>query len=106
MHVAVRYCNFEVVKELINEKDPADLVNKAGESALFLAVERQLYDIAYHILKKSSNMLLCWKDDMNVLHALAFCTRYDKRCRRVVSPQRGTVRIHPLCLPDLLDPSH
>ncbi|KAF3947067.1 hypothetical protein CMV_026748 [Castanea mollissima] len=74
LHVAVRYCNFEVVKELINKKDPADLVNKAGESALFLAVERRHYDIASHILKKAQTCSYAGRDDMNVLHALAFCT--------------------------------
>nr|POF20534.1 isoform 2 of protein accelerated cell death 6 [Quercus suber] len=79
LHVAVRYCNFEVVKELINEKDPAELVNKAGESALFLAVERQRYDIASHILKKAQTCSYAGRDDMNVLHALAFCTS-DCKC--------------------------
>ena len=50
LHVTVRYGNFEAVKELINE-DPAKLamkVNNAGESALFLIVDRQDYDMASH----------------------------------------------------------
>ncbi|KAL0006218.1 hypothetical protein SO802_013779 [Lithocarpus litseifolius] len=74
LHIAVRYCNYEVVKELINEKDPAELVNNAGESALFLAVERQRYDIASHILKNAPTCSYAGRHDMNVLHALAFCT--------------------------------
>ena len=80
LHVAVKYCNFEVVKELINKKDPAELVNKAGESALFLAVERQRYDIAFHILKKAETCSYGGRDDMNVLHALAFSTSDCKCC--------------------------
>uniref|UniRef100_A0A2N9G6J7 Uncharacterized protein n=1 Tax=Fagus sylvatica TaxID=28930 RepID=A0A2N9G6J7_FAGSY len=59
LHIAVQYGNFEVVKELIKE-DPklAMCVNNVGESVLFLAVDRDLYDIASHILSATPRMLL------------------------------------------------
>ena len=54
LQVAVRYDNddeFEIVRELMKE-DPklAKHVNNAGESALFLAVDRENYKMARHIL--------------------------------------------------------
>ena len=77
LHVAVRYGNFEVVRELINENDPAELamqVNKAGESALFLAVDSQDYDIASHILRNAPDCSYAGRHGMNVLHALVIHT--------------------------------
>nr|POE84870.1 isoform 2 of serine/threonine-protein kinase tnni3k [Quercus suber] len=77
LHVAVQYGNFDVVKELINEKDPAELakqVNITGESALFLAVDRQDYDMASHILDNAPNCSYAGRHDMNVLHALVIHT--------------------------------
>ena len=51
LHVAMRYGKSEIVKVLIKE-DPelAMCVNNDGESALFLAVDKQRYDMASHIL--------------------------------------------------------
>ena len=69
--------NFEVVRELINENDPAELamqVNKAGESALFLAVDSQDYDIASHILRNAPDCSYAGRHGMNVLHALVIHT--------------------------------
>ncbi|XP_050277668.1 uncharacterized protein LOC126719123 [Quercus robur] len=77
LHVAVRYGNFDVVKELINEKDPAELVkqvNKVGESALFLAVDKQHYEMASHILSNDGDCSYAGRDGMNVLHALVIHT--------------------------------
>ena len=77
LHVAVRFGNFEVVRELINENDPAELamqVNKAGESALFLAVDSQDYDIASHILRNAPDCSYAGRHGMNVLHALVIHT--------------------------------
>ena len=77
LHVAVRYGNFDVVKELINENDPAELamqINKAGESALFLAVDSQDDKIASHILSAAPDCSYAGRDGMNVLHALVLRT--------------------------------
>ena len=83
LHVAVRYGNFEAVEELINEKDPVELamkVNNAGESALFLAVDRQDYDMASHILSAAPNCSYAGRHGMNVLHALVINTSSCKFC--------------------------
>ncbi|XP_075658598.1 protein ACCELERATED CELL DEATH 6-like [Castanea sativa] len=77
LHVAVRYGNFDVVEELINENDPAKLamqVNKAGESALFLAVDKPDYNIASHILRNAPECSYAGRRGMNVLHALVIHT--------------------------------
>ncbi|GMY20763.1 ankyrin repeat-containing protein At5g02620-like [Fagus crenata] len=77
LHVAVRYGNSEAVKELINE-DPelAMSINNAGESALFLAVDRKLYEIASHILSAAPKCcsFAGRRDGMNVLHAIVLRT--------------------------------
>ena len=83
LHVAVRYGNFEVVKELIKGKDPAELakhVNKEGESALFLAVDRQDYVMAAHILSAAPDWSFAGRHGMNVLHALVIHTSSCKFC--------------------------
>ena len=77
LHVAVRYGNFEVVEELIKENDLAKLakqVNNAGESALFLAVDRQHYRIASHILRNAPDCPYDGRHGMNVLHAILLQT--------------------------------
>ena len=77
LHVAVRYGNFDVVKELINENDPAELAkkeNNARESALFLAVDRQDYDMASYILRNAPYCSYAGRHGMNVLHALVIHT--------------------------------
>ena len=85
LHVALRYDNdgqFEIVKELIKE-DPglAERVNNAGESALFLAVDRELYDMASHILSAApDNCSSAGRHGMNVLHALVIRTSSCKCC--------------------------
>ena len=81
LHVAVRYGNFDVVKELINEKDPAELakqVNNVGESALLLNVARQDYDKASHILDNGPDCSYAGSHGMNVLHALVIHTSICK----------------------------
>ena len=83
LHVAVRYGNLDVVKELINEKDPAELakqVNNVGESALLLNVDRQDYDIASHILDNGPDCSYAGSHGMNVLHALVIHTSICKYC--------------------------
>ncbi|KAK4596510.1 hypothetical protein RGQ29_014521 [Quercus rubra] len=72
LHVAVRYGKSEVVEDLIKE-DPklAMFINNAGESALFLAVDRKFYNIASQILSAAPECSLAGRDGMNVLHAIA-----------------------------------
>uniref|UniRef100_A0A2N9IC24 Uncharacterized protein n=1 Tax=Fagus sylvatica TaxID=28930 RepID=A0A2N9IC24_FAGSY len=81
LHIAVQYGNFEVVKELIKE-DPklAMCVNNARESVLFLAVDRQHYDIASHILSATLECSCAGRHGMNVLHALVIRTSDCKCC--------------------------
>ncbi|GMY21923.1 nuclear factor nf-kappa-b p110 [Fagus crenata] len=81
LHIAVQYGNFEVVKELIKE-DPnlAMRVNNVGESVLFLAVDRDLYNIASHILSATLECSCAGRHGMNVLHALVIQTSSYKCC--------------------------
>jgi ankyrin repeat protein len=81
LHIAVQYGNFEVVKELIKE-DPklAMCVNNAGESVLFLAVDRDLYNIASYILSATPECSCAGRHGMNVLHALVIQTSSCKCC--------------------------
>uniref|UniRef100_A0A2N9GTZ0 PGG domain-containing protein n=1 Tax=Fagus sylvatica TaxID=28930 RepID=A0A2N9GTZ0_FAGSY len=95
LHVVVQYGNFEVVKELIKE-DPelAKYENKAGESVLFLAVDRERYDIASHILSAAPDYCSCaGRHGMNVLHALVIHTSNyivtrDREVNRELRPLR------------------
>ena len=93
LHVAVQYGNFEVVKELIKEKDPAELamkVNNAGESALFLAVDREHYKMANYILNNAPDCSYAGRHGMNVLHAVVLqttsnCKWLDPACSLNIS---------------------
>ena len=94
LHVAVRYGNSEVVKELINREDPAELakqVNKAGESALFLAVDRQDYGMASHVLDNAPDCSYAGRHGMNVLHALVIHTSTCKCCPILLLKYMGSV---------------
>ena len=81
LHVAVRYGKFEIVKVLIKE-DPelAMCVNNAGESALFLVVDKQRYDMASHVLSVAPDCSYAGRHGMNVLHALVIHTNTCKCC--------------------------
>ena len=85
LQVAVRYDNddeFEIVRELMKE-DPklAIHVNNAGESALFLAVDRENYKMARYILSAAlDDCSYAGRHDMNVLHALVLHTSCCKCC--------------------------
>ncbi|KAF5454505.1 hypothetical protein F2P56_024163 [Juglans regia] len=70
LHVAVRNAQHSVVELLIGHKPGlAKKVNEAGESALFLAVDRDNYDIANLILAVPHQSICCrGRDHMNVLH--------------------------------------
>lgn len=53
LHDAVRNGHFDIVELLIREHPRlTSLTNNAGESALFLAVDRAFYKIALHILEE------------------------------------------------------
>ena len=81
LHIAVQYGKFEVVKELIKEDSKlAMCVNNVGESILFLAVERDLYDIASHILSATPECSCAGRYGMNVLHAHVIRTSDCKCC--------------------------
>ena len=74
LNVAVRKGEKEIVNLLI-AKDPtlALVTNEAGESPLFLAVDREFYDIAWEILKLEK----CspeGRKNMNALHAAVIRT--------------------------------
>ena len=93
LHVAVQYGNFEVVKELIKEKDPTELamkVNNAGESALFLAVDREHYKMANYILNNAPDCSYAGRHGMNALHAVVLqttsnCKWLDPACSLNIS---------------------
>ena len=83
LHVAVRYENdgFVIVEELIKEdQELAKYVNNAGESALFLAVDRQHYEMASLILRNAPDCSYAGRHGMNVLHALVIHTSSCKCC--------------------------
>ncbi|GMY21921.1 protein ACCELERATED CELL DEATH 6-like [Fagus crenata] len=77
LHLAARVDDPQmVVKELIKEdSELAKYENKAGESALFLAVDREHYEIASHILSTAPDYCsYAGRHGMNVLHALVIHT--------------------------------
>ena len=94
LHVAVRHGNLEVVKELIKERDPGELAsqkNNAGESALFLAVDRQDYGMASYILDNAPDCSYDGRHGMNVLHALVIHTSTCKCCPILLLKYMGSV---------------
>ncbi|KAM6546551.1 hypothetical protein CsatB_027287 [Cannabis sativa] len=83
LHEAVINGRFEIAKRLIQE-DPilTSLVNKAGESPLFLAVERRFYDIASIILDTTyADCSVLGGNGMTVMHAAVIrsCPSFDAR---------------------------
>ncbi|CAI0376209.1 unnamed protein product [Linum tenue] len=70
LRVAVRNGHFEFVSLLISEDPELTLVlNTAGESSLFLAVDCKFYGIAQHILETVPSCCYGGRTDMNALHA-------------------------------------
>ncbi|KAF4379930.1 hypothetical protein G4B88_029922 [Cannabis sativa] len=83
LHEAVINGQFEIAKRLIRE-DPTltSLVNKAGESPLFLAVEGRFYEIASIILDTTfPHCSLLGGNGMTVMHAAVIrsCPSFDAR---------------------------
>ena len=70
LHEAIRNCHYDIVKLLIREDSSLALfTNNAGESPLFLAVDRGFHQIALHILKAVPECSYGGRKSMNVLHA-------------------------------------
>ena len=75
LHVAVRYGKSEIVKVLIKEDlELAMCVDNDGESAPFLVVDKQCYNMASHILSAALDCSYAGRHGMNVLHALVIHT--------------------------------
>ncbi|KAG6671198.1 hypothetical protein I3843_Q009000 [Carya illinoinensis] len=69
LHDAVRNGHQSVVELLLREKPTlAMIMNEAGESPLFLAVDRKHNDIADYILQNAPEFPYGGRDGMNVLH--------------------------------------
>ena len=82
LHVAARNCNFQAVRDLVNE-DPelARYENKAGESALFISVDRECYRTAFCILDTAPEYCsYAGRHRMNVLHAIVIRTGSSRCC--------------------------
>ena len=72
LHEAIRYDHYNIVELLIQEDPWLTLItNNAGESPLFLAVDRRFYKIALHIIDMPGDHLPSYKgrESKNVLHA-------------------------------------
>ncbi|KAF3434250.1 hypothetical protein FNV43_RR25353 [Rhamnella rubrinervis] len=70
LHEAVRGEHLEVVKLLLEEdKGLASLENGAGESPLFIAVDRCFFAVGFHILDTAPNCSFAGSNGMTVLHA-------------------------------------
>ena len=72
LHEAIRYDHYNIVELLIQEDPGLTLItNNAGESPLFLAVDRRFYKIALHIIDTPGDHLPSYKGrkSKNVLHA-------------------------------------
>ncbi|KAF5454721.1 hypothetical protein F2P56_024367 [Juglans regia] len=69
LHDAVRNGHRSVVELLLSQKPGlAMMMNEAGESPLYLAVDRKHYDIADYILQNAPEFPYGGRDGMNVLH--------------------------------------
>ncbi|XP_041016505.1 ankyrin repeat-containing protein At5g02620-like [Juglans microcarpa x Juglans regia] len=69
LHDAVRNGHQSVVELLLSQKPGlAMMMNEAGESPLYLAVDRKHYDIADYILQNAPEFPYGGRDGMNVLH--------------------------------------
>ena len=70
VHEAIRNNHYDIVKLLIWE-DPelASFTNNAGESPLFLAVDRGFFKIAHYIIDTVPKCFYGGRNNMNVSHA-------------------------------------
>ena len=78
LHLAVKHGHYDIVDLLIrNEPGLTSITNKAGESPLFLAVDRGFFEIARRILQTRE----CsdgGRNNMNVLHAAVIRAEFSE----------------------------
>ena len=87
LHEAVRYKHLEVVKLLIQEgPDFSYSQNKAGETPLYIAVERNFEDVAFHILDKCKSPAHDGPLGRTTLHAAVI-----RSSGRIFGPTPGNV---------------
>ena len=88
LHLAVKHDHYEIVDLLIrNEPGLTSITNKAGESPLFLAVDRGFFEIARRILETRE----CsdgGRNNMNVLHAAVIRAEISECISSTMSPRR------------------
>ncbi|XP_050268321.1 ankyrin repeat-containing protein At5g02620-like isoform X1 [Quercus robur] len=84
LHEAIKNDHYDIMQLLIKE-DPSltFLTNNAGESPLFLAVDRGFYKIAIHILEAVPECSNVGRKSMNVLHAAVIRTQRSKRFKAI-----------------------
>ena len=96
LHDVVRNGHFDIVELIIREHPRlTSLTNNAGESPLFLAVDRVFYKIALHILEEAVNVPGCsygGRNKMNLLHVAVIGTGQGK------SNKYSQVYQHLVCL--------
>ena len=88
LHEAVRNGHFDIVGLLIRgDPELTLLTNSAGESPLFLAVDRAFYKIAFHILD-AVNVPECsygGRNKMNVLHAAVITGKGESKYSQLLA---------------------
>uniref|UniRef100_A0A2N9EX43 PGG domain-containing protein n=1 Tax=Fagus sylvatica TaxID=28930 RepID=A0A2N9EX43_FAGSY len=101
LHEAIRNCHYHIVELLIRvDSSLALITNNAGESPLFLAVDRGFHQIALHILEAVPECAVpeCYggRKSMNVLHAAVISRAESGKTAlhlAVESGNRGAVEI-------------
>ncbi|XP_048232391.1 putative ankyrin repeat protein RF_0381 isoform X2 [Ricinus communis] len=100
LHDAVRNGHFETVRLLIQQDSQLTrVINKAGESPLFLAVDRRSYEISQHILQAAPAVCsFKGRNSMNVLHAAIIRAELVfKRRNMVVNILARCLLLHKFC---------
>ncbi|KAK7833514.1 ankyrin repeat-containing protein itn1 [Quercus suber] len=87
LHLAVKHGHYDIVVLLITEDPKLTLItNNAGESPLFLAVDRGFFEIALRILEIQE----CsdeGRKSMNVLHAAVMCVEISEYISSTILPR-------------------
>ena len=93
LHLAVKHGHCDIVDLLIREEPRlTSITNKAGESPLFLAVDRGFFEISLRILQTRE----CsdgGRNNMNVLHAAVIRAEISKHLQ--LSPVHGRLLVQP-----------
>ena len=87
LHEAIKN-NHDDIMQLLIKEDPGltSLTNNAGESPLFLAVDRGFNEIAIHILEAVPECSNVGRKSMNVLHAAVIRTQRSKYLNSCYTP--------------------